>query len=168
MHINFFIRIAEHPVRADKSAVCAINRHLACHLSPSLPLRVNSVKGLSRWAARCFAALSMTGLSPRRRPGSMCLCASSAPTVGRDYLLNAIIGPDGWSDYFVNLHLRVFFVSVSIIFVWVASLMFSLYRRACFAAISRSKHFRHHRRRKCLMIKEFSGTPRTPSGGFAP
>ena len=110
----------------------------------------------------------MTGLSPRRRPGSMCLCASSAPTVGRDYLLNAIIGPDGWPDYFVNLHLRVFFVSVSTIFVWVASLMFSLYRRGCFAAISRSKHFRRLRWRKCLMIKEFSGTPRTPSGGFAP
>ena len=98
----------------------------------------------------------------------MCLCASSAPTVGRDYLLNAIIGPDGWPDYFVNLHLRVFFVSVSTIFVWVASLMFSLYRRGCFAAISRSKHFRRLRWRKCLMIKEFSGTPRTPSGGFAP
>jgi hypothetical protein len=31
-------------------------------LSPSLPLRVNSAKGLSRWASRCFAALSMTVL----------------------------------------------------------------------------------------------------------
>ena len=30
-------------------------------LSPSLRSRVNSAKGLSRWAERCFAALSMTG-----------------------------------------------------------------------------------------------------------
>ncbi len=28
MHINFLIRIAEHPLRADKSAVGAINRPL--------------------------------------------------------------------------------------------------------------------------------------------
>ncbi len=31
-------------------------------LSPFAPLSVNSAKGLSRWAARCFAALSMTEL----------------------------------------------------------------------------------------------------------
>src|SRR6266852_4543051 len=31
-------------------------------LSTFAPLSVNSAKGLSRWAARCFAALSMTGL----------------------------------------------------------------------------------------------------------
>jgi hypothetical protein len=31
-------------------------------LSPFAALRVNSAKGLSRWAARCFAALSMTVL----------------------------------------------------------------------------------------------------------
>jgi hypothetical protein len=31
-------------------------------LSPFASLRVNSAKGLSRWAQRCFAALSMTGL----------------------------------------------------------------------------------------------------------
>ena len=28
MQFNFFIEIAEKPLRADKSAVCAINRHL--------------------------------------------------------------------------------------------------------------------------------------------
>src|SRR5713101_734795 len=32
-----------------------------CHPEPFAALRVNSAKGLSRWAARCFASLSMTG-----------------------------------------------------------------------------------------------------------
>src|SRR5216683_2338753 len=41
-------------------------------LSPSLPLRVNSAKGLSRWAARCFAALSMTVLSSIRMSRLLC------------------------------------------------------------------------------------------------
>jgi len=31
MEINELIGIAEHPLRADKSEVCAINRHLPCH-----------------------------------------------------------------------------------------------------------------------------------------
>jgi len=31
-------------------------------LSTFAPLSVNSAKGLSRWAKRCFAPLSMTGL----------------------------------------------------------------------------------------------------------
>ncbi len=33
---------------------------------------LSEAKGLSRWAERCFAALSMTVLSPIRIPGSIC------------------------------------------------------------------------------------------------
>jgi len=36
------------------------DRECRVTLSPSLALRVNSAKGLARWAQRCFASLSMT------------------------------------------------------------------------------------------------------------
>src|SRR6266851_8892308 len=36
------------------------DRECVVTLSPFASLRVNSAKGLSRWAKRCFAALSMT------------------------------------------------------------------------------------------------------------
>src|SRR6266700_2426627 len=94
MTFNTIIRTSEHSPRNDESAVGAINRPLHCHLerregpvalgrkmlrcaqhdnaakpavSPGVML--SAAKGLSRWAARCFAALSMTGLSPIRMPG---------------------------------------------------------------------------------------------------
>jgi hypothetical protein len=40
---------------------------------------LSEAKGLSRWASRCFAALSMTGLSPLRMPGPSCSFALSRP-----------------------------------------------------------------------------------------
>jgi hypothetical protein len=39
---------------------------------------LSAAKGLLRWAARCFAAFSMTVLSAIRMPGSMCSFALSA------------------------------------------------------------------------------------------
>ncbi len=68
----------------------------ACPLLP-LIVTLSAAKGLSRWAARCFAALRVTGLS-----------LIGPHTVTYTYawinLFFSIFGPYGWSDSFVNVH----------------------------------------------------------------
>ncbi len=45
-----------------KNNPCQVEQSPHVILSPFASLRVNSAKGLARWAARSFAALRMTGL----------------------------------------------------------------------------------------------------------
>ncbi len=51
------------PVKDEKDAIRENHKALPVTLSTFVSLSVNSAKGLSRWAERCFAALSMTRLS---------------------------------------------------------------------------------------------------------
>ncbi len=69
-------------------------------LSPFAALRVNSAKGLSRSATRCFAALSMTGLALSMTGLSLEQELSSS----LEPCLTCITGPYGGPDEFVNLH----------------------------------------------------------------
>ncbi len=75
MQVDDETGISDHLPGADESAMGAIFPLyvLKCFSGPSTvtlstfaTLSVNSAKGLARWAARCFAALSMTGLAPLR------------------------------------------------------------------------------------------------------
>src|SRR5713101_4345104 len=84
--LTLIIRMSEYPPRADNAV--SINTTddgigpSTVILSPFASLRVNSAKGLSRWASRCFAAAqhdrmftpaASHGRHPERSEGSVAL-----------------------------------------------------------------------------------------------
>ncbi len=73
-------------IRSSVGADNALSKNKTDDESGPSTVTLSKAKGLSRWAARCFAeftlsvanALSMSVLSPIRMPESMCSCALSA------------------------------------------------------------------------------------------
>jgi hypothetical protein len=65
-------------IRSSVGADYAVSKNTTDdEIGPST-VTLRCAQGLLRWAARCFAALSMTGLSSIRMPESMCSFALSA------------------------------------------------------------------------------------------
>jgi hypothetical protein len=65
-------------IRSSVGADGAVSKNQTDDESGPSTVTLSAAKGLLRWAERCFASLSMTGLSPIRMPESMCSYALSA------------------------------------------------------------------------------------------
>jgi hypothetical protein len=97
MQMNFFIGISGNLPRADKSAVCTINRHLHCHAEPFA-----AAQGTLREGSVALGSEMLRGVYPERSE-----CAqhdrAGTPTNAWINLFMCIIGPYSCPAYFVKL-----------------------------------------------------------------
>jgi hypothetical protein len=116
MLFSYSIEIARKPARADH----AVSKNKTDDEIGSSTVTLSEAKGLSRWAARCFAAAQHDGIDmhtafschPERSEGSVALgremlrCAQHGSVVtntdARINLLHWIIRTYEGPDYFVN------------------------------------------------------------------